>query len=166
MNTSEIEFKRITEEHSLPFNSPPELIIGIGNCGRADDGLGWAFLDRIGKVCSNCRIEYRYQLNIEDAELISNYSTVLFVDASVSPDVSDYRFSEVIPKAGKTFTSHALEPGVVLYLSEHLYDHRPGTYLLEIKGVEWGLREGLSGDAGLHLQSAVNSFDKILSSII
>ncbi len=23
------------------------IIIGIGNCGREDDGLGWAFLDEI-----------------------------------------------------------------------------------------------------------------------
>lgn len=163
MSTSEIQFKPAIEDQTLPFNSPPEIIIGIGNCGRADDGLGWAFLDKIKKFYFNSRIEYRYQLNIEDAELISRYGTVLFVDASVSPDVLDYRVSEVIPKVGKTFTSHALEPEVVVYLCKHLYDHSPITCLLEIKGIEWGLKEGLSDEANLHLESAVNTFGKILS---
>ena len=28
-------------------NDDKILIIGIGNCARADDGLGWAFIDNI-----------------------------------------------------------------------------------------------------------------------
>ena len=29
------------------FDDPSSLIYGIGNVGRQDDGLGWAFIDRL-----------------------------------------------------------------------------------------------------------------------
>ncbi len=163
MSTSEIELKRGMQQRLLSLDTPPEIIIGIGNCGRADDGLGWAFLDRIGNSGLTSRIEYRYQLNIEDAELISGYRTVLFVDASISPEVNDYCLSEVVPRAANSFTSHALEPEVVLHLSQSLYGRSPAVLLLEIKGAEWGLREGLSGEAKLHLDRALNAFHALAS---
>ena len=59
------------------WNDPATLLIGIGNSGRQDDGLGWAFLDA---VCSQpdlkAQCEYRYQLQIEDAELVSRFERV------------------------------------------------------------------------------------------
>ena len=54
------------------------IIFGIGNSGRQDDGLGWAFLDLLKKnEFEKASFEYKYQLQIEDAELICNYDTVL-----------------------------------------------------------------------------------------
>ena len=60
------------------------LIIGIGNSGRSDDGLGWLMLDTIENKFSNVDVLYRYQLQIEDAEILSHYPTVIFVDACIS----------------------------------------------------------------------------------
>ncbi|RLD75788.1 MAG: Ni/Fe hydrogenase, partial [Bacteroidetes bacterium] len=58
------------------------IVFGIGNIGRQDDGLGWLFLDHLKeKQFNHLDLEYRYQLQIEDAELICNYDTVIFVDA-------------------------------------------------------------------------------------
>ena len=54
------------------------IIIGVGNSGRQDDGLGWAFLDEIKRKFPGIKIEYKYQLQIEDADLISSYDTVFF----------------------------------------------------------------------------------------
>ncbi len=60
------------------------LFVGIGNIGRADDGLGWAFIDYLAlKSTNSYNLEYRYQLQVEDAELISNYHTVIFVDSDM-----------------------------------------------------------------------------------
>ncbi|VGO14536.1 hypothetical protein PDESU_03099 [Pontiella desulfatans] len=60
------------------------LVIGYGNPGRLDDGLGPAFAERIqGLGLSGVTVESNYQLNIEDAELVSRYDTVVFADASV-----------------------------------------------------------------------------------
>ena len=58
------------------------LLIGIGNCSRRDDGLGWAFLDKLKKkMPTGVELIYKYQLNIEDAEMISKTDTVIFIDA-------------------------------------------------------------------------------------
>ena len=62
--------------------SDKTIVIGIGNNGRQDDGLGWMFLDFLDEQNANIDLEYRYQLQIEDADLISNYDTVIFVDAT------------------------------------------------------------------------------------
>ena len=32
------------------FDNPTSLIYGIGNDGRQDDGLGWAFIDRLEQI--------------------------------------------------------------------------------------------------------------------
>ena len=58
------------------------LLVGIGNSGRQDDGLGWAFLDRIEQdALFDGRIEYRYQLQVEDAALVRDAARIVFVDA-------------------------------------------------------------------------------------
>ena len=67
------------------------LVFGIGNPGRQDDGLGPALVEQAEKLlpgqlssASNLQIDYdaNYQLNVEDAETISAYDLVYFVDAS------------------------------------------------------------------------------------
>ena len=61
------------------------LIIGIGNNTRQDDGLGWCFLDSLLKEGYNEEnLLYKYQLMVEDSELIADYDTVFFVDACIS----------------------------------------------------------------------------------
>ena len=59
------------------------LLIAIGNSGRRDDGLGWEFADKVSRSCGSLiDCEYRYQLQIEDAVMVSRYDTVIFADAS------------------------------------------------------------------------------------
>ena len=58
------------------------LIIGIGNNTRQDDGLGWKFLAMLEEdVFSADNLICKYQLMVEDAELISGLDAVFFVDA-------------------------------------------------------------------------------------
>ena len=66
------------------FDDDSCLIYGIGNVGRQDDGLGWAFVDWLQSqgLCSNADMQRNYQLLLEDAELISNKERVLFIDAT------------------------------------------------------------------------------------
>ena len=60
---------------------PATLVIGIGNKGRNDDGLGWNFAAFIEQMrLPKVSIEYRYQLQIEDAYLISQYERIFFAD--------------------------------------------------------------------------------------
>lgn len=144
------------------------LIIGIGNAGRQDDGLGWAFLDSIqDQVGDDVELIYRYQLNIEDAELISSVSKVLFVDARKSPDDQPFDFSECTPKESFEFTTHALGPEVVLALCQSLFQSFPEAYLLTITGYEWELSEGLSTESQHNLTEAISHFkQKIYPSLM
>ena len=137
------------------------ILFGIGNSGRQDDGLGWAFLDLLNKnEFEKASFEYKYQLQIEDAELICNYNIVIFVDASKNELINGYKFYTCKPSNKHSFSTHALLPETILYLSEHLYDHKPKAYILEIQGYEWELKSGLTKTASENLNKAVEFFNQ------
>ena len=134
------------------------IIIGIGNSGRQDDGLGWLFLDLIKEFESKPILEYRYQLQIEDAELISTYGTVIFVDATKEDTEDGYFFKPCKPSEKYSFSTHTLEPETILYLSHKLYNHNPEASVLAIQGYEWKLKIGLSEKGILNLNKALKHF--------
>ena len=134
-------------------------ILAIGNCGRQDDGLGWAFgnfLEQENLFFGD--VFYRYQLQIDDAELISKYDHVLFVDASRNQLPNGFDFQTLIPNNEFVLTTHALDPQTVLYLSEFLYDHKPNAELLQITGHHWNLEEGLTKIGKQNLHNALSYF--------
>lgn len=135
------------------------LLIGIGNCARRDDGLGWAFLDRIRQSSIfDGDIEYRYQLQIEDAAMISQAERVIFVDSFDGDLPGGFRLDVCEPSGSHEFTSHALAPQAVLALCQALYGTRPRAEVLMIKGSEWGLDAGMSQRAERNLESALQHF--------
>ena len=134
------------------------LVIGIGNSGRADDGLGWAFLDAIESMrLDDTDVEYKYQLQIEDADLISQYQEVLFVDASNNQHPDGFAIYPLAPALGFTFSTHALEPAVIVGLCKEMYTDLPECRMLEITGEEWELKIGLSDIAKRNLKHALRS---------
>lgn len=139
------------------------IILGIGNNGRQDDGLGWAFLDFLKEQNANIDIEYRYQLQIEDAELISNYDTVFFVDATKEDTKDGFYLKPCLPSERYSFSTHALEPETIMYLSRKLYDHKPDASVFAIQGYVWELKIGLSDNGNSNLDKAKKYFkDKVL----
>ncbi|HIP47582.1 MAG TPA: hydrogenase maturation protease [Lutibacter sp.] len=139
------------------------LLLGIGNCGRADDGLGWAFLDEIEKnLPTNIDLEYRYQLQVEDAELASHYEQVFFIDAHKSNLKNGFIIEQCKPIETHHFSTHELPPETVLYLTNQMYNKFPKSYLIGITGIEYKLKMGLSDLAKNNLQKAIHQFNKIL----
>jgi hydrogenase maturation protease len=135
------------------------LLIGIGNCSRRDDGLGWAFLDKIKKkLPGSVELIYKYQLNIEDAELITETNTVIFIDAFSGVLENGFSFEKCLPVDSFEFTTHALSPGVIVSLCKNLYDSEPNAYVLKIQGTEWELKDGLSPLAETNLKKALKFF--------
>lgn len=134
------------------------IILGIGNNGRQDDGLGWSFLDSLKETESKLTLEYRYQLQIEDAELISNYKTVVFVDASKLQLENGFGFEPCQPSEQYSFSTHALEPQTILHLTNKLYNHNPKAFLFAIQGYDWELKIGLSKKAQENLNKALKHF--------
>ena len=142
-----------------PGFGPDTLLFGIGNSGREDDGLGWAFLDRVEQETDfPGQLEYRYQLQVEDAELVSRVEHVIFVDSYAGTLKGGFQFAPCNAEAGFEFTSHELSPGAVLYLCSDLYGHSPRADLLTIQGSCWDLRLGLSAVAVHNLDSAIKFF--------
>jgi hydrogenase maturation protease len=137
------------------------IIIGIGNSSRQDDGLGWAFLDAIEDLVSDdIPVLHRYQLNVEEAELISTYDRVIFVDARTNEHSTPFEYRPCKPKQSFEFTTHALGPEVVLSLCQSLYNAYPKADLLTITGYSWELAEGLGKQASTNLDEALDFFKK------
>ncbi len=134
------------------------LIVGIGNNGRQDDGLGWLFLDFLKEQETSIVLEYKYQLQIEDAELISNYDKVIFVDATKEKTENGYYLKPCIPSEKYGFSSHALEPETILYLCNTLYKNQPEASILGIEGYEWELKMGLSKKGIVNFNKAKKYF--------
>ena len=139
------------------------IVLGIGNTGRQDDGLGWLFLDFLKNQKNSYVLEYRYQLQIEDAELISNYDEVIFVDAT-KEKTNDGFFLKPCQASDKySFSTHALAPETILYLTNKLYGHNPQSSIFGIQGYEWELKIGISSKANHNLDNAKKYFiDKVL----
>jgi len=134
------------------------IVLGIGNNGRQDDGLGWLFLDFLKSEYTDFDLEYRYQLQIEDAELISNYQNVIFIDASKDESEDGFSYYPCKPSEKYSFSTHALDPETILYLSEKLYNHEPEATILAIQGYDWELKIGLSEKGTQNLNSAKQYF--------
>jgi len=134
------------------------LIFGIGNNGRQDDGLGWCFLDFLKEQKTTIDLEYRYQLQIEDSELISKYNQVIFIDATKENTEAGFYLKPCYPSEKYSFSTHALAPETVLYLSSKLYNHNPNAFVFGIQGYDWGLKIGLSKKGVLNLEKAKKYF--------
>ncbi len=131
------------------------IVFGIGNTGRQDDGLGWLFLDHLkSKGFNKYDLEYRYQLQIEDAELISRYQNVLFVDAS-KDEIEEGFYTKICrPSEKYSFTTHELMPETILFLAQTLYHAKPEAKILAIKGYQWELKNGISKKAMINMKKA------------
>ena len=143
----------------LKHNKGQILVIGIGNIGRGDDGLGWKMADLInGMKLYNVTVEYRYQLQVEDAQLVSDFRTVIFIDASKAKLPGGYSWKTCKPGDNYFYSSHMQSPETVLYLAKTLFHKTPGSYILAIEGENWDLGERISETAAQHFKSASSFF--------
>ena len=117
------------------------------------------FLDFLDEKNSSIDIEYRYQLQIEDADLISNYNRVIFVDATKEETEEGFYLKPCHPSEAYSFSTHALNPETILYLSKKLYDHNPDAFIFAIQGYDWELQIGLSDKGTANLEKAKKYFE-------
>ncbi len=137
------------------------ILFGIGNSGREDDGLGWLFLDKIVESLPNTYdIEYRYQLQVEDAEIAQNYDRVIFIDAHIGVFEKGFIWEKCIPKASDTYTSHELNAETIMHLTHTIYNKQPKSYILGITGKSYELAIGLTNTATNNLAKALDFFNE------
>ncbi|MDD1780709.1 hydrogenase maturation protease [Enterovibrio sp. ZSDZ35] len=135
-----------------------DVIYGIGNIGRQDDGLGWAFIDAIEPdAASHQKLVRHYQLFFEDVDLIRRHKRILFVDATKDVTTSQYRMERVLPKLDDSFTSHAISVQSILAMCHQCYQAHPDVWLLTIRGNSWELSLGLTPMATQNLALALEA---------
>lgn len=140
------------------------LVIGYGNPGRRDDGLGAAFVERLeGAPLRDVTLDADYQLTVEDAAALAEHDVVVFVDAAVSGP-APFRFERLMPSADPmSFSTHSVRAEDVLALAHELFQATPEAFGLGIRGYtfdEFG--EGLSARAQDNLAAALEFFRPIL----
>ncbi|MBT8317191.1 MAG: hydrogenase maturation protease [Lutibacter sp.] len=135
------------------------LIIGIGNNTRQDDGLGWSFIELLEKNNFNSNnLVYKYQLMVEDAELISNYSNVVFVDACKSPLPNGFSIERIYASKQVSFSTHEVPPNQILNLCQTVYNKNPVATLIKIQGYDWDIKIGLTKKALNNLTKTIANF--------
>lgn len=139
------------------------LVIGFGNPGRRDDGLGPALAHWLEpQALPGVTVDADYQLTVEDAEALARHEVVVFADASVSGSAPFY-FRRVTAQGAPGFSSHGVEPGEVLALAQALFGATPDAYVLGIRGYEFDtFDEGLSVSARRNLDRAEAFLERVV----
>ncbi|MEE8441655.1 MAG: hypothetical protein V3S41_08045 [Spirochaetia bacterium] len=65
-----------------------------------------------------------------------------------------FRLYPIGPEPTASFSTHSVSPGGIVALCHELYDAHPKTYMLAIRGYEWGVNEPLSERAQTNLDAA------------
>ncbi len=140
------------------------LLIGFGNPGRADDGLGPAAAEYFEKKnLPGVTVECDYQLTVEDCAAAAQNDIVIFVDASVNCR-EPFVFEPLKPKESGSFSSHSVEPAEVLALAKKLFNSNVKGFVLGIRGYTFDMfEEKMTEKAGYNLQKAVEFLENILT---
>ncbi len=136
------------------------LVIGYGNPGREDDGLGPAFVNALPINDYELTLSDPYQLTVEDALSLKDDMLVVFVDAAKHlPE--PFEFLEVQPSAAHELGSHSLSPEALLQLSDTVFGVRPQAFIMAIRGYQFdNFNEQLSEPATHNLLQAIKFFNQ------
>jgi len=133
------------------------LLLCYGNPGRLDDGLGptaGEILEQEG--LPGVTVDVDYQLTVEHAAAAAASDVVVFVDAAVHGR-EPFFFRPVTPQLSVGFSSHGVEPDVVLGLAGQLMGSLPQGYALGIRGYDFDdFGEALSPRAADNLTAALH----------
>jgi len=146
---------RIPRCDPAPSREPRVLVLGYGNPGRQDDGLGPAAVVEIERLgWPNLTAFDNYQLNIEDAMDVADHDVVWFVDAA-KDGPSPFAVRELSPASSIEFTSHLMRPEAILAIARQCYGATPQAFLLAIRGYDFEFIEALTPGAVDNLGAAL-----------
>ena len=138
-------------------NKPsPTLIFTWGNPSRGDDALGPKIYKLLQQeTLPDVDLLTDFQLQIEHVIDLENRQRVLFIDASVSAK-APFEFHLIQAAQDDSYTSHAMSPQSLLAVYEKVNKQAaPGSFMLSIRGYEFGLGLAVSDKAAANLDEAV-----------
>ena len=135
---------------------PRILLIGYGNPGRGDDGLGPALAAKVEALgLPGVTVESDYQLMVDHAAQIAAHDLVIFADAMIGL-AQPYQFAPIEQIQPLGLGSHQVTPEAALALAELLFGKAPAGWMLAIAGQAFGeVKEGLSPAAQTNLAEAL-----------
>lgn len=139
------------------------LVIGYGNPGRRDDGLGPKLVEALEqRDFPGVTFDADYQLTIEHASDAAEHDVVLFIDAACKgPEPVGFR--ALAAGEAITFSSHSVSPGGVLALAKQGFGKSPRAYVLGVRGYEFNeFGEGLTERARSNLDEAIAFIEPII----
>ncbi len=148
------------------------LVVGVGNPGRGDDGIGPALVERLeADAVPGLALESAFQLSLEHAAAVAEHATVLFVDAAVGSAVGGARPFALLPLAPGDgavtgISTHAMAPADVLAVSRLAFGAAPDAWLLAVRGRDFREREGLSAAARRNLARALEAARAFIASAL
>lgn len=139
------------------------LVIGYGNPGRRDDGLGPAFAAALeAHSYPGVTVDADYQLTVEDAATVAQHDAAVFVDADTQ-GAEPFCFRRLAPGDAVTFSTHSVSAEGVLALAQELFHAKTSAYVLGVRGYEFNeFGEGLSEQARENLAAALAFFEPIV----
>ena len=144
--------------------TPRILLIGYGNPGRGDDGLGPALAARIEALAlPGLTVDIDYQLTVDHAALIAAHDLVIFADAAIGLG-RPFRFDPLTASPPESLGSHQVSPQAALALAALLFGRAPTAHVLAIAGEAFGeVHEGLSLPARRNLDLAAHHLSRWLA---
>ena len=138
--------------------SRPGLVIGCGNPGRGDDGIGPRLVElleeRAWQGAATVDLVAAFQLAPEHAADVAAHAWVVFADAAVDgPAPFDVR--PVRASAAAAFSTHVMEPGAVMALAAAGFNSGAAAWLLSVRGDRFGAGGTLSRRAAVNLEAAL-----------
>jgi len=134
---------------------PPLTVFAVGNESRGDDALGPLLLARVAALqLPWVTTVLDFQLQVELVCDMEGAGQLLFLDAS-RDGPAPFQFGPVQAAADRALSSHALSPAALLAVYQQVHGvEPPPAYVLGVKGISFGLGEGLSAEAEGHLEAA------------
>ena len=143
------------------------LILGYGNCSRRDDGAGWFVVERLQQEAQLADAAFltAHQLEIDQAEVISRFDNVIFVDAAVPQSPKPVTETVVQPRFQSHVVAHYLTPEDLVSLSDTLYGHVPRAFLFSIRGQDFGFGTELSAATGRWALETVSRIARLVADL-
>lgn len=148
------------------------LILGYGNPDRQDDGAAWHILaglaGRLGRTApqwpdatfepsaQDPSLWFNLQLTPEMASDIARYERVCFVDTHTGNIPKDLNFEILQPQFQNSPFTHHMTPQSCLMLAETLYQARPESILVSVRGYQFGFGHDLSAQTQALVRQAVD----------
>jgi hydrogenase maturation protease len=139
------------------------LLMGFGNPGRRDDGLGPAFARAVERMeIPGLTVDADYQLTVEDAATLSGHRFVVFADADRAGP-APFSLARIEPREDGRVSSHSIAPDALLALADALFGARPESYLLGIRGYDFdSFEESFTAEAAANLAQALRFMQPVL----